>query len=103
MVRRGLAAPPKTKRPLYGAFRFWKRVWAFEPCSTNAAAQLPVSEAAPQAQLNPTLSARAPYSQISESFSVCKKYFDLGPNIMLGVGGLDNLPLPVDFFFDVVQ
>jgi hypothetical protein len=37
-----------------GAFCiFAERVWAFEPCSTNR--PKPVGDAAPQAQVNPTL------------------------------------------------
>ena len=44
ILRRGLTPPPKQKKPLNGAFLFWDRVWAFEPCSTNR--PKPVGDAA---------------------------------------------------------
>jgi hypothetical protein len=39
-----------------GLLLFWERVWAFEPCSTNRFQ--PIGDAAPQVQVNPTLSAK---------------------------------------------
>jgi hypothetical protein len=50
---------------------FGPRVWAFEPCSTNAAAKLQVGEAAPQAQVidREAINEAAPQAQVNPTFS----------------------------------
>ena len=82
-----------------GPFRFLaERVWAFEPCSTNTAAQRHVGEAAPQAQLNPTLSAKTTGCRWYSSFPVFFYarwigYVGTPKNFQAGGGELDQIKL----------